>query len=59
MANRNTNACIAVNKEESIVVNQQVHACVIPKGVAPKYIAFVIKANAAFLETNATSTTIA
>ncbi|MBD2194175.1 MULTISPECIES: restriction endonuclease subunit S [Calothrix] len=44
--------------EQDVVTNQQIHGFVIPKGLCPEYIAYVIKSQTNFLESTATSTTI-
>ncbi|GAB4180297.1 MAG: restriction endonuclease subunit S [Coleofasciculaceae cyanobacterium] len=43
---------------EDVVTNQQIHGFVIPAGLNSRYVAYLIKAQRAFLESTATSTTI-
>lgn len=45
--------------EQDVVTNQQIHGFVIPNSLYPEYVAYVIKAHTEFLESSATSTTVA
>jgi type I restriction enzyme S subunit len=44
--------------EQDVVTNQQIHGFVIPSGLCPEYVAYIIKAHTKFLESSATSTTV-